>query len=357
MRSLTRHLAIAAISRIHRSRRLAVIASVIGLLAAGVAAPAASAFPGANGPIAFVSDRYGVVGGPVNDEIYLTDETGSEARRVTNNPAPDQFPAVSPNGKEIAFVSNRNDEADPNPEGDLEIYVMDINDDDADGNGDNLRRLTNDAISDLTQLAWSPDGRKLAFRSARDGDSDIYMMDAEGGEPPINLTNIPDEPATRADAQPVFSPDGSKIAFDSTRGGNRDVYLINADGTGEVRITSHPAIDMRPEFSPDGTKLAFVSPRDGNLDIYVMNAEPESALNPPTNLTNASAPIQNRYPSWSPDGTKIAFWRGTGNGFQPDAEIFAMNADGSDPTNLTNNDVGDIQPSWGRARLMNANEE
>jgi hypothetical protein len=120
-------------------------------------------------------------------------------------------------------------------------------------------------------------------------------------------------------------------------------------------LQRHPAVDAKPEFSPDGTKLAFMSARDGNLDIYVLNAEPETAFNEPDNLTNTSAPIQSRYPSWSPDGTKIAFWPGTGNGLQPDAEIFVMNADGSGQRNLTDNLVGDIQPSWGPARVKKAN--
>jgi Tol biopolymer transport system component len=342
-------------SKSNRSPGLLVPVVAILALAAAASTPASAAFPGANGPIAFVSDRDSPVGGPVNDDIYVTDETGSQARRVTSHVAVDTFPAVSPNGKEVAFISTRNDETNPNPGNDFEIYVMDIEDDDGDGNGNDLRRLTNDSFSDSTSLAWSPNGRKIAFQSARDGDNDIYVIDAEGGEPPINITGIPDEPSTRIDTQASFSPDGTKIAFFSSRTGGGDIYVMNADGTDPVQITSHPSTDAKPDFSPDGTKLAFMSSRDGNLDIYAMNAEPESALNAPANLTNSTAPVQQRWPSWSPDGTKIAFWFGTGTGLGTDSEIFAMSADGSNPTNLTNNHVGDIRPSWGPARVKKAN--
>jgi TolB protein len=182
---------------------------------------------------------------------------------------------------------------------------MDAADDDRDGNGDNLRRLTNDAASQAG-LAWSPDGRKIAFASTRDGDSDVYVMDAEASESAVNLTTIANEPVTRFDGQPVFSP--------------------------------------------DGTRLALTSSRDGNFDIYVMRAEAESPLNVPTNLTNTSAPANSRWPAWSPDGNKIAFWLGAGTGFGSDAEIYQMDVDGTDPINLTNWPGGDITPDWGPTR-------
>ena len=133
----------------------------------GPAAPAYAAFPGTNGLIAFVSDRDTAAGGPINDEIYVIDELGNTAR-LTNDPGLDTFPSVSPNGKEIAFVSQRNDATFPNPEGDLELYVMDIADDDHDGIGDRWRRLTNDAASQGNP-AWSPGGRKIASAAFRTG--------------------------------------------------------------------------------------------------------------------------------------------------------------------------------------------
>ena len=92
-----------------------------------------------------------------------------------------------------------------------------------------------------------------------------------------------------------------KIAFQSNRDGNHEVYVMNADGTNLVNFTNHPADDQSPRWSPDETKVAFRSDRDGNREIYVMNALGANLIN----LTNHPADDGN--PSWSPDGTKIAF--------------------------------------------------
>ena len=72
---------------------------------------------------------------------------------------------------------------------------------------------------------------------------------------------------------PAWSPDGRKLAFVSRRDGNSEIYVINADGSGQENLTQHPARDSHPSWSRDGRKLAFVSRRDGNSEIYVMNAD------------------------------------------------------------------------------------
>src|SRR5829696_7869669 len=225
---------------------------VAGMLAASLlvvvaAAPTRAAFPGANGPIAFVSDRDSTTA--LNDEIYLTDEQGSSTVRLTNHPATDTTPAVSPNGKQVAFASGRDTAEFPNPEGDRELYVIDAND----GDGAHLRRLTDNAATDTTP-AWSPGGRTLAFTSTRDGNSEIYVMDADGTGTPINLTNHPG-----SDQLPVFSPDGTTLAFTTSRDGNFELYLMAADGSNLTNLTRNPANDAWPEFSPDGSRLAFGS--------------------------------------------------------------------------------------------------
>ena len=67
----------------------------------------------------------------------------------------------------------------------------------------------------------------------------------------------------RLDAYPVFSPDGQKIAFTSTRDGNSEIYVMNADGTNQTRLTNNTAFDAWPSFSPDSQKIIFTSLRDG----------------------------------------------------------------------------------------------
>lgn len=126
-----------------------------------------------------------------------------------------------------------------------------------------------------------------------------------------------------------------KIVFVSIRDGNREIYSINADGTNQTRLTNNSARDDSPRWSRDGTKIVFVSDRDGSLlEIYSMSADGSNQ----TRLTTNS--VSDDDPAWSPDGTKIAFARG--------GEIFVMDANGENESQLTSNlfsgDKG--HPSW-----------
>src|SRR6185503_9170858 len=140
------------------------------------------------------------------------------------------------------------------------------------------------------------------------------------------------------DRYPVWSPDGTKIAFGrKTFTVNSQIYVMNADGSNPTRITNNSAADSQPSWSPDGTKIAFVSTRDESKgEIYVMNAD---GSNQTRLTTNTEFELD---PAWSPDGTKIAFTStrdfpgvpgNVANGF----EVYVMNANGSNPTRLTNN--------------------
>jgi len=129
----------------------------------------------------------------------------------------------------------------------------------------------NDAFPDV-----SPDGRSIVFRSGRDGNHEIYLMDADGARP-RRLTR--DE---ASDTMPAFSPQGGRIAFASDRDGNFEIYLLDLDGEGRPgrleRLTHHPGIDTHPVFSPDGRWVAYTSERGGLDDetplIPVFNAQP-----------------------------------------------------------------------------------
>src|SRR5437870_5253676 len=180
---------------------------------------------------------------------------------------------------------------------------------------------------------------KIAFASTRDGNWEIYVMNADGTDQ-TRLTNHPAEEFPPFDWNPSWSPDGTKIAFESNRDGTIEIYVMNADGTDQTRLTHSSGQSLNPSWSPDGTKIAFESDRDNHnltTDIYVMNADETDV----TRLTNST--YGDLKPSWSPDGTKIAFdSERDGN-----SEIYVMNADGTDQTRLTNSPSFDVQPDWG----------
>jgi hypothetical protein len=207
------------------------------------------------------------------------------------------------NGK-IAFMSGR--------DGNLEVYVMN-----ADGTGQ--VNISNNPTDD-THPVWSPNGTKIAFNGHRDGTfSEIYVMNADGS----NQTRLTFNNAT--DGVGSWSPDGTKIAFQSNRDGNFEIYVMNADGSNQTRLTNNLVNDLAPAWSPDGKRIAFYSNRDGSDEIYVINADGSNQ----TRLTNNT--VLDQFPSFSPDGTKILFQRHVQN--QP--QIFSMNADGTNPVQLT----------------------
>src|SRR5437867_3067492 len=158
---------------------------VIAIIPMGMQTVWAGTFPGANGKIAFTSQR-----DEGNDEIYVMNADGTAQTRLTNNTANDFNPSWSPDGAKIAFTSDKDFL--------FEIYVMN-----PDGTGQT--RLTNNTADDDFP-SWSPDGTKIAFMSNRDGNLEIYTMNANGTAQ-TRLTNN-----TANDFTPIWSPDGAKIA-------------------------------------------------------------------------------------------------------------------------------------------------
>jgi len=175
------------------------------------------------------------------------------------------------------------------------------------------------------QPAWSPDGSKIAFVSDRDGNKEIYVMDANGSEQERLTYNSCD------DIEPDWSPDGSKIVFSSNRSGNYDVWIMDADGNHQVQLTRRSWDEMAPAWRYNEDKILYYDPY-WNGTVYIMNADGSGQ----TALANG------RYPSWSSDGTKIVF---SSNQHGP-LEIFLMNQDGSDQRRLTFNGRKRYEPAW-----------
>ena len=202
---------------------------------------------------------------------------------------------------QIAFSSRR--------DGNSEIYVMD-----ADGN--NQIRLTNHPEADF-QPSWSPDGRRIAFSSNRNGGNEqIYVMDSNGKNVKL-LTN------GSLGTYPAWSPDGQTIAYNWDSG----IILIAPDGSNRRILAGDISVhDSEPAWSPDSQRIAFVSWReDWTGDIGVMDADGRN----PKRLTHT--PNNERGPAWSPDGSKIAFT----TVLEEDFVLSVMDADGTNQRILT----------------------
>jgi Tol biopolymer transport system component len=183
--------------------------------------------------IAFESNR--AVGEGVDNpekdiEIFVVNLDGTGLQQLTRNAARELHPDYAPNGKKIAFVSERNFQPG--------IYTMN-----ADGTKQKKRSLG--PATAFQFPSWSPDGERIAFNSNQDGPTNIFTMNADGsGQKRLTNNGI------RVDRGPVFSPDGKKIAFNSNRDGNFEIYEMNADGTEQLNLTNDPAGDFTPDWQP-----------------------------------------------------------------------------------------------------------
>ena len=145
---------------------------------------------------------------------------------------------------------------------------------------------------------------------------------------------------------PQWSHDGKRIVFTSDRDGDPEIYVMNADGTSPHRLTHTPGRDAHPFFSRDGKRIVFQSPRANGVDtnIYVMNSDGSNVVKL-TNLKGFAG-----VPVYSPDEKLIVFqWRETNN-FEDNSKwrICLMNIDGSDFRVITPGLANDQVPNWSR---------
>ena len=263
---------------------------------------------------------------------------------VASQPTPTATPLPQPTpfgggAGRIAFVSNR--------DGNLEIYVMN-----ADGSGET--NLTRNPDPDFAP-SWSPDGKRLAFVSVPPGGQDarLVVMLADGsnrvlasGSLGYNLAFLTGAGATITTPpnnfpRPAWSPDGQHLVFVAAAG---QLATTRADGSGATTLLvaggSPPSVIYSyPTWSPDGKRILFVQldSASGRQDLVAINAD-GSGLQPL--VVNGA---YNRDPAWSPDGKRIAFASNVDAGFN---EIYVVNADGSNQRRLTTNSSDDTAPTW-----------
>jgi Tol biopolymer transport system component len=340
-------------------RPLAVAASAVACAAACTAALAGvSSHVRPQGLLAFHADPGGDSG------LYVMSADGSDVRLTSSNLAGDPFSRWSPDGTRLLFLSGAYGEgalrlldlrakrertigSDTvrayawSPDGRSLVYESD----DATmwiapaGGAGKPRRLGRGHGPD-----WSPDGRWIAYFDVS-GDPDVFKLPVRGGKP-VRLTG-----RRGADFSPQWSPNGRTIAFVSERDGNTELYVVSADGLRTRRLTRDPAPDEAFQWAPDGRRLAYVSYRDGAepTSIGIGNAEIRTvdiATGRVVQLTHNR--VWDGDPAWSPDGRWLAFTRRAGYG-----EVGVMRADGSELRFLhgaVNAPFNDCCPSWRPAR-------
>jgi WD40-like Beta Propeller Repeat/HYR domain len=259
--------------RKHRFGTLVALIAVSSLVAS--TNPAAGAFPGTNGKIAFASNRTGTF------DIFTANGDGSGLANLTATPGLDELdPAWSADGRRLAFAR------------DGAIWVMD-----ADGGGQAQLTSGSPAGEVDSGPAWSPSGSEIAFaRSDTSGNSGIWAISLNGGSARQLTARTGD---TGQDRFPSWSPDGSTIAFQrDTRGAASRLALVNsAGGTADLVDTGISSSNAHPSWSPDGTEIAIdvnggegiaVFQRNGTripLAVFLFGSDPE----------------------WSPDGSAIVY--------------------------------------------------
>lgn len=263
--------------------------------------------------IVFQSERAG------HREIYRMVRDGSDVRNLTNNPEDDRAPKVSLDGTEIVFISFRDSRWG-------DIYTMNLD-------GGDVRKVTPDGFfEELNQFAiavdFTPDRQTIVFESVPiltvgEAHWDIWRIDRDG----TDARRLTDTPGTNRSSFPEVSPDGRSVLYHSNREGNSEVYRMDLDGGNKANLTNDPAGDHYPVWSPSGSEIYFSSARGGNNDIYVMNPDGSNVRRVTTGTANAAF----WRPRVSPDGGELlALSNADGV-----TEIHRMEIDGSDRSRLT----------------------
>lgn len=229
--------------------------------------------------IAFTSQREG------KPDIYLTKPDGTDVQQLTDSVAVDGRVRFSPDGEMIAFYSFQDQS-----QGFLWVANIDMSD---------VRPVLGEIHPSGSEVecaggfpgGWFPDGERILFRGAH-GDTQaqqICSVNTDG----TDIKVIFSQPDT-VSFLPTLSPDGTKIAFVTNRDGNIEVYVMDADGSNLQRITDNGADDSDPTWSPDGRWIAFASDRDGDFEIFIVQADGTGLRQVTDNSANDSAP------TWSP---------------------------------------------------------
>jgi Tol biopolymer transport system component len=239
---------------------------------------------------------------------------------------------VDPTGKYIAFASTQHRNTS-------DIYIKRVD-------GSTVTQLTSDPANDVMPT-FSPDGSMIAYCSDRTGNFDIYIQKLDGGQP-VQITNDPSQ-----EFHPSFSPDGKQLVFCSlsVQSGQWEIVVVDVANPAKRKFLG---FGLFPAFSPDGTKIVFqrASLRGTKaFSVWTIDYINGEGVRPTQIAAAANAAVIN--PCFSPDGKRLAFATvlspsEDANARPEQADLWAINLDGSGRTKLTNDKFANLQPCWGK---------
>ena len=217
--------------------------------------------------IAYASDEFG------DYDIFVFDLNTMSSTQITTSGANDRQPAWSPDGSQLAFASDRN-----NLNVNNDVFVVNVSNL---GAGSFSPTVLLSTPADEQQPTWSPDGSQIAYMSdaAGDGTNNIYVANVADPSTPVQITTSPETANTSN--QPEWSGNNVIVfSADPDANGNREIFTINPDGSNQVRLTTNGANDRIPYWSPDNSKIYYTSnlATDGSgrtidLNIWSMNPD------------------------------------------------------------------------------------
>lgn len=237
-------------------------------------------------------------------EIAVLEGT-SRSLYGTGEQIEDRLPAISPDGTHLALWTAQQ-VSNASRYNNWTLQVRDL------ATGESTS-LTNElAILPYGRPIWSGDGSRFVVRYYHAGtDEGMFVADV-ATQRLISLRS-----QVSASNEITWSPDGSRLAFRSADTASADIYAYDIDADSLTQLTDHPSNDRTPDWSPDGSRIAFVSYRNGVTGVYVMDANGENVRLIAPNVWS---------PRWSPDGEHLAVLKRHGG----DNILYVINAEGDD---------------------------